>query len=417
MATTLREVFARQFKVAITPAFAKQMTQYCLAFEVRGTHAQALNSPYLGVHPIYFLPQDRDFLFSNCGCTEAEVKNAIAACPSINRDFRVASDAYNLFTIWVAYLTLTSTLSDKMKGELLYVLFKLLHYKFFTSLVRHNYPHPANEYVMQQTLESLSGKFDIKKPETSTWKLLIEKRCLKLIDRRESVYYETIHRFGVDVQLMYMIGAMQTWLRNQIKRINRVYYQFVKEKSQIGSYGLSTEVDDGQIIRSVDAMFDQMFSELVAQAPNTAKLIDNADLNLVCKLTNTPRLDLARTMFTKFCDTAAQQNRTNKQDLEVVENKRTYYVGYRALLRHLLQDTYAALATANGLDFRNRAGILQSVMNLYRSSRTGDQRILVVKDSVERMLAGFNITRREATLSFLKINFILYIILRSFRAL
>lgn len=416
-APTLREVFSQSFGIAITPALFKQIKAFCTTYEVKGSHPLALNSPYLGVNPIYFLPSDQEFLFNACGFSSADVKLKIQGCHGIDKNFKVASDAYNLFTIWLAHLVVRSSLPQAAKEEFLFILFKLLHYKFFTSLVRHNYPHAANEYVMQRALEGMSGKFDIKKPETSTWKLLIEKRCREIINARHSIHYPTMTTFTPEAKVIYIISDVQTRLRNQIKLVNREYYRCSKEKDQVSIYGLSTEVDGGQIIRSVDAMFDQMFSELVTQASNPAKLIDNSDLALVSKLTNTPRLELARAMFIKFCDQAAQQNRLQQQDLEIVENKKTYYVGYRVLLRHLLQDTYAVLATAEGLDFRNRAGILTQVMNVYRSSRITDQRILTIKDSVERMLVLFNVSRREATLSFLKTNFIVYIILRSFRAM
>jgi hypothetical protein len=414
---TLRQAFAEDFMIPITPALFKMIQGFCTSFEVKGTHSLALNSPYIGINPIYFLPQDQQFIFDSCNVDYHDVKKKISMCGAVNLDFKVASDTYNLFTLWLCHLVLRSNLTAVMKNDFLVILLKLLHYKFFTSLVKHSYPYGATENVMHKALEGMSAKFDIKKPETSTWRLLIEQRCREIIDLKRGIHVGTLDTFMPDQKILYVISDIQTRIRNQITLINREYYRCKHENEQIGDYGLSTTIDGEQMIREVDAVFDQMFTELSTMAPNPAKLIDTNDITIIAKITGNPRLDLSRTMLMKFSDLASHQLRNHTQDLTVNEGENTYYVGYRVLLKHILQDTYSVLAKSGGIDFRNRADVLIRSANLYRSSRISDRNILDVKNSVERMLKSFDLSRREATISYLKTSFVLYFLLRSFKAL
>ena len=48
-----------------------------------------------------------------------------------------------------------------MKEQGLLALFKMLHYKFFTSLAFHYYKFGANKDIMESVIKSLSAKYDI----------------------------------------------------------------------------------------------------------------------------------------------------------------------------------------------------------------------------------------------------------------
>jgi len=100
----------------------------------------------------------------------------------------------------------------------------------------------------------------------------------------------------------------------------------------------------------------------------------------------------------------------NKVDIE-------YYEGFNILLTKLIQQTYRLVIADKKVDVRSKLSVLDKVMDVYRSSRISDPEVLLVKDSIDRFVKVHGDTRREATITSLKIGFILYIILLTFNYL
>jgi hypothetical protein len=186
---------------------------------------------------------------------------------------------------------------------------------------------------------------------------------------------------------------------------------------RLGDRSLSTSVGGETILKHIDASFDQMIAGVTGAATQVDRMIRADDINLVCRLVSLKQEDMFRRMLNKFVDEASAQAAKQQYDLIPMLNrgKSQIYVGYRILLTKIIQTTYEVLVRESKLDIKNRADILIRTVNMYRSSRVSSPEITAVKDSINAMITRYDLTRREATRSSLKIAFVTYAILLGLR--
>ncbi len=403
--------------VRVTKAHALQVAKMLLAFELRDDHPDTLNTSLLGVHNIHFLPKDVQQLFTIFQVDYLDVEDIIKNCSAIDRDFKVSSDAYNLFTIYLMHRTLCSTeLNAKEKEDLMVWLCTLLHYKFFSSIVNYNFPYGADQATMEATIEGLSLKYDIKHPETNTWRLIMIDRSRDVVNRN-SIHYKTLQNFVPDKSVLYVITDIQTRLRAKLRLVINEYYINKENKKKIDSYQMVNDVDGDKLIHNLAGTYDAMVAGLCTDVLNANRFINTEYVTLTCKLCTGLREDLLKTTLMKFSILSMTQN-NKKQSEKVIlaKDKKTieFYEGYRILLTHIIQDTYQTLTKDRSVNLKSKLSILEKTIDIYRSSRTADPNILLIKDSVERFVKLNGDTKREQTIINLKIGFIIYIILMSF---
>jgi hypothetical protein len=294
----------------------------------------------------------------------------------------------------------------------------MLHYKIFTSSVQRDYRFGADAETMALTIENISAKYDIKRAETSTWALVIKQRVSDMLDP-DSIHYHALTTFKPDSKILYVISDLRTSLVRRIVNINQVYYDLKHQGDKLGDRSLMMDVDGETILKHVESTFDQMEAGLFGAATQTDRMIRSDDVRLICKLTGLKQEDMFRRLLYHFVEMASQQATNREYDLVYQPAKgktaTTLLVGYRVLLRGVLQATYGGLVREKLFDVRNRADILIRTINLYRSSRVTDPEVHALKNSVEAMIDRFDLTRREATRSSLKISFIAYVILLALR--
>lgn len=384
------------------------------SYETRQKHPQALNSPLLGVHQMFFTTQDQNNLFDVFDTTAAEVKKVIKHCPSIDVTHNVASDPYNLFTLWCVHNTLVnSDLLPNEKSQLAMVFMKMLHYKFFTSFVNHSYPHGANENVMRAVVNDLTKKYDI--VEYGTWKATIEARCADFLDDK-SIHRRTLLEFDDDKQVLYMLSDTQTRIRNKIKNINELYYDAKKRGDSINVHSLNTELDGEKLMKDTVSTYDSMITNISGEVLNINQWVDNRYIKIINAMFPNVTQNLMRQLLTSFANRAATQVRSGKLDLEEKKDGTTRYIGSRVLIKFVLQKTYRACVHAK-INMKSKNDILIKTKNIYSASRISDVDITDVKDSVNLAIEECLNIQRDATKASLRIAFICYIMLKSFEYL
>lgn len=412
MTLSLKEVLYNKFNIAITPTIANQITYMTEQWELKRTHHLCLNTSLLGIDNIFFTAGDQQHLFEICNISKEEFKSIVHKVNSIDTTRIVTSDPYNIFITWLAHLTYNSKLPDKSKDILTITLFKLLHYKFFTSLVNHNFPYKANESIMRATIDNLSGKFDIKIKETSTWKLLIEAKSKDVIDKN-SVHYKTIKTYSPDYKILYIISDIQTRLRTKIKLITREYYLNKDKDNKITSYGLVEDIDGEKSIKSIVGSFDTMKSSIINKSMNTQNFLNHNYIKIVISLNKNLRPELLRSFLIWFSNRSIQQYKNHLLDHVEGKDDGMLYIGNNILISNIIQKTYR-LCILDKIDLASKLTVLEKTRNLYRTSRINDRDILIIKNSVENIINEFGIVKRESTITSLKIGFITYIMLLSF---
>lgn len=413
-ATSLRNVFVESgFEIRISKPMIDQLVRVCTMFEVRNHHAEALNSALVGVYPAHFLQSDADSVFDVFGIDRIEIDRAIKQYPGIPKEFKVASDSFNILIVWLTHLVIKSNLPENIKRIGRVTLFKMLHYKFYTSVVNHNFPHGASQEVMQYVVDNLNAKFDIKDPKTPTWKLVIEKKSDELTSR-SSIHYRTLETFIPDNKVTYVITDTQTRIRSTlINTVIQPYYKAKELNNKIGSYTNIQEVNGERFIRDIAAIYDSMINGICNQAANVNKFINNEYVKVVVAVSTNITDSMLRQLLVAFSNMSVVQQAKGKTEETTMDGKDEVLIGYRTIIANIVQTSYRD-CIANKVDVSSPLHVFEHVKNIYRSSRIVDPNVLLVKRSVDRFVNDSKVTSRDATKASLKISFIIYILLLSF---
>lgn len=411
---SIRDVFIEAgFNIKITTPMIQQLVRVCNTFEIRQQHAEALNSACVGVYPIHFLQSDADSVFDSFGIDRIEFDRVVKQYPGIPKEFKVASDSYNILIVWLTHLVIKSSLPENMKKIGRITLFKMLHYKFYTSVVNHNFPHGANPDVMQYVVDQLNAKFDIKNPATPTWKLVMEKKSDEL-SSRSSIHWRTLETFIPDNKVTYVITDVQTRIRSTlINTVIQPYYKAKELNNKIGTYTGMQEVNGERFIRDVSSIYDAMITGICNQVVNVNKFVNNEYIKVVAAISTNISESLLRQFLIHFSNLATTQLAKNKTEEIVVEGKSDILLGYRVLITNLVQKSYRD-CIVNKVNIASPLHVFEHVKNIYRSSRISDPDVLLIKRSVDYIVTHSKVTSRESTQASLKISFIIYILMLSF---
>ena len=412
---TLKQIFMENFNVPITKRQVEQFAAHIQKYELRDDHALAFNTDTIRIHDAYFIDsRDANILFDTFQINRTLFKRYIGLCPSINKDFKVAGNDFNICTIWVAHLVLISNLPKSVKELALFNLFKYLNYKFFCGATHSLLPHKPDPEIMKATIDQLSLKFGIKQAETSTWKLVIEQYSRSIYDPKTSIHLHTLELFQPDEACTYVITDISSRIKNRIKSIVSEFYKTRAKGERLGSTSMMVDNGEDKEVADIVSHVEQCIDGVSNSVLNINKFVRSTYIQVACKLNSGIRPDNLRSILIKFSDEAVKQYHNKAQYDTIVKNNETIYVGYYALISNLIHKTYRACQSDKSVNMRSRVSILDKTRNMYRSSRVNDPDILNIKNSVARLIEMYSNSTRPTTVISLKLAFITYIILLSF---
>ena len=455
MANTIKETLSARLHITITPALAKNIIRYVLSYETYGTNINAFASPYLGIDSCVFREADRAGFFDlfdvddkavsgivqskpsgrnifgvatrnlvagllpgvsqlskdlvTAGFTQLEMKRIIGDIPAIDPNFKIVSDPFNVFCIWVTHLVMTSDLPEKLKQDTALSVLRFLQYRFFTSIVNYRFKYKPNEEAMRTTFESLSDKFDIKR--YGTWKAVIDARAADFISP-QSIHYKTLMTGGDDKAFLYVITDIQSRMRSQINLYMEEFMRIKESGDLIGSYG-NTGVDkeDGEkVMLANESGLDVAISSVYQDTMSVSRLLDDKAIRLTAGLFTALRPDQIRQMMLAFSEYCVKMAKTNSEDKTSVIGDEELYLGGHIIVQQIIQQTYRYCRNT-GTNIKVPVAVLKTTKDVYSSSRVSDPGIVTVKSSVGNLVLELQASRRETTLSALRVAFIIYIML------
>lgn len=460
----IRDIFYRELPIDVSVPLANAVIHFVNAYETRGSHPEAFNSPYLGLQQCYFLTKDRDDFFALFNhmerevtqlikrssqtnnkvfgirmtsilepitkyfqdffkdktlsgvtqLTNSEIRSSIKEITSINTNFKVASDPFNLFSIYAAHCFFSSNLPEKIKREAAFKCLMLLEYKFFTSLVNHRFKYRPDEDSMRALYEGLSAKFDIK--QYGTWKEVLIARANTFLNE-DGIHYNTFLRFDNDLRILYAITDLQTRIRNQINIFTEEFMRVKESRDKIGNYTLAgSDVDGEKIIVDLSNSYDTMISSVYHDCLSIPHFIDDSVIRIVVSFFTSINQAKMKSTLIAFSELATKQTRSGQQMLTKIENGEEIDVGVQVLISSIIQKTYRYLILTD-VNLKNVAAILKGTKDVYSSSRILDEGITRVRSSVLYLINNIQDSRREATVTSLRTAFVMYIILLSFKYL
>ena len=385
---------------------------FLMQYELRGTHPLALNTPLLGVYTISFIESDRNHFFNIFGVHEKDIDKIIALVPTIGSEWKVLGDAFNILSIWILHLAYTQIRDQHIREQFMINVAKFLHYRFFSSLVHHSFPHGANHAVMLATINGLSKKFDI--TIYGTWKLTIEARCKDLISSN-SIHHKVFEKANDDKTYTYVITDVQTRMRDKVKNIVNEYKIVKSNGGAIDSKSSTIELDGEKMLRDKVNSIDTIISNLRTDILSSRVWINNTTVEFVVRKFTSISTDMLKSALLIMSETASVQLDSKEFDkIEVVDDRSELYIGMGALIRNFIMQSYRYIIK-NHINPANKAQVFLKLLNAYSASRTSDVELIKIKDSISYFVDTIDLTRRPTTVSSLRIALLMYILVRGFQ--
>lgn len=410
--STLRSVFSVHHNTEITYNLINQLLHWVTIYELYKEHPTVLNTPYFGINNMFFTETHQMEIYSICQIERYKFIKDITTIATVDSTKKVISEPFNLLLIWMAHLIITSHLQGNLKHDGLKAIFKIMHYRFFTSLVNHRFPFKADLNIMITTIESLSNKFDIVR--LGTWKKVIEERAEDVFNK-SSIHYRTLLDFRDDKKNFYLISDVQSRLRDKINLITTKFHEVKNSKDIISNYSaIGTDLDGKKVLKDTSGTLALIQSNLSQDILSTNNFIDNQMITLLCGMNKELKPYMLKSLIIRFVDIAIYQNKKGQLDLIKDVHGSELILGHRKLIEDIIQVTYRNCISQNA-NMKNKHDILRVTGNIYRSSQIQDPAILRIKKSVEYFVQAFPGTTRYNTQLALRINFILYVILMTFK--
>ena len=408
--------------IKITPETCQRLFRLVTHWETRGTHPLTLNGQLLGVYPMNFSDVDRASFFHVVELEEIEVKTMVRDCaqshhpPPIQLSHQVTSDPFNLLCVYLVYKgyqDLSKSNKKECEKWIMNVL-KYWHYKLFSSLVGHYFPHGTNEEVFMEVVANLNKRFDL--VTLGSWKAVIEERC-KIegsMDPKVNIHWKTFETFAPDDKILYVISDTQTRLRDKVGLIRDMYYEFHADGKKMGlSSSTGTDLEGEKVLIEKNTTLDSAITALCVQLLSVNTFLDQKLIDNVLRQFPDVSNPLMRHALESLCNKAAIQMRERKID-DVIKHKdgSIEYVGMRAIVKAIVQTSFN-YCLKNRIDVRSKYKVFTTILSRYRASHIKDVYVVAIKDAMLKFIIELNRVSRPSTQASLRLALIIYILLKA----
>ena len=408
-----------KLNITITPEICQRMHTLVTHWEIKGTHPLTLNGQTLGVYTLVFTDADRAALFHLVELEEPDVRSIIRECahshtpPPINLSHRVASDSFNLLSLYLVYRGYVDLHEKhkKMCEQFMFDVLKYLHYKFFASLINHNFPHGTKEDVFNAVVANLNKRFDL--VVLGTWRKVIEERCRiqASMDHSVNIHWKTFETFKPDDMVLYIISDSQTRLRDKIGIIRDMYYRFHGENKLIKSENaLGKDMDGETILIERTSTLDSAINSLCMDLLSVNTFINHNLMTLLLKQFPEVSIPLMRHALESLSNKAAIQMKERKlDDFKKLKDGRIEYIGVRPLIKDIVLSSFEYCAK-NRINIQSKTKVFQTIASRYRASHMKDPKVLSIKEALGKFVIGLHRTTRASTQSSLRLCIVMYIL-------
>ena len=407
MSTEIAKAFG-DLGLKITPLQCRKVIDMVAHYEVRGDNPLTLNSRLVGVHKMYFFPEDRAALFHIFDVEEKQISKLVRGISTINKSFKVASDSFNVFTVWLMHLATAQIKEKQLQHDVKIALAKYMSYKFFTSLSLQRFKYTVNEDVMMATMMSLTRKSDI--ITDGTWKKTITARMEDLIAPKSKLYDTFIE--PTDDKFLRVITDVQTRLRKKLNLINSAFHEEHKRGNRLSSYNSAYTGEDGEkfLVQKESTVASAQF-RITNDILNPNSWDDYRSVRAVHSKFPQISETLIHNALQFQSNEAILQSKTPKhKESGTVKGKEVLFSQRR--LVSLIVETSVRQCSYRGIVFRDRRQAWEALQSAFSSSRITDPNVILIKNSVEHLIEQMGTVQRPATVSSLKLALIMYVVWR-----
>lgn len=237
---TLAEVFDKHFEgVKFDGKLAAAVYKFQIGYiNANRDHLQFFGGNLLGVQVIRFKDSDvLRFIEQIFNVDYVTLVQDIRQVTTIDHEFKVSGDIFNLTTMYIIYRFLTNgTLPKSTRETAAYNVSLIFFYRCIAALMSYYFRYPADEKIAQKAYANLSNKFLIKK--LGSWVKVMEYRAKDMIDP-EGLHRKTLEMFNDDSKIVYVLSDSQGRIRDLVKNY---YSEFIKVHENGEGIGVSSSL-------------------------------------------------------------------------------------------------------------------------------------------------------------------------------
>jgi len=243
MSLTLNDVFSKHFKhVKFDSKLAREVYNYQVGYINSNPEILSFyGSNLLGTHVVRFKDSDVIRFYDVVLDVDFEdLRTDLMSVKSINQDFKISSDTFNLTIMYVIHRFLTSPiLTEDKRGRAAYDTALVFFYRSMAAILSDWFRYPADPKIAQAAYSKLNNKFLLK--QLGSWHKVMDYRANALVDKG-SIHYKKLVLFNDDLSVVYAINDSQGRIKDLLKNYYREFSKVHAEGESVGTRS-STYID------------------------------------------------------------------------------------------------------------------------------------------------------------------------------
>lgn len=377
--------------------FAKRVINYARYLRTKNAdHISWFGGNLLGVDRIKLAPSDVERWFDEVlEVDENLLRECVHAVPSINTDWNVSSDIFNLSCIWAIHRLVTSSnQQSRLIKQAQVEVGVILQFRFYTSIWFNQFSNPVDKAAAEATYQSLSLKFRLR--QLGSWGALLEHQAEALVDPK-GIRARTLKTFSEDDDVIRIVTDISTRCRAVVKDMYGPLEAVRAANSRItvtGSTAIS--VDGDKIIKDAAVFYNTASYYLLDAASNPTNFIREDLVYLVCDIMPTVSEKALRECLTAIA--SAPDGRLRQSVNWMMENT----------LQHAFE-----YISSNRIRVTDAGQILTKLRAIYTAPKTTGELLPKIRTEIERFAKKNCFLRSPSALAAVRTTIMLYFVVRA----
>jgi hypothetical protein len=400
----LKKYFDESFPALIaSKALADRLLEFQIRFITKNQeHMEFFGGNLTGVQVVRFTPSDMDkFFIDTLEIDEDEVRDGLYELPVINRDHKVASDAFNNTCMYVIHLFISAAnLPEKVRHQGAKACALILLYRYLTSQLFNGFKYAADPQIAVATYASLNKKFILK--QLGSWNAVLDARIQDLI-APNGLHYKELQSYMDDKKILYAITDSQGRIRDIFKNIYNKFMEIHAKGERIKSSSSTFNFEGEEFLKDKTRglqVYSQYINSIIEDKNSfvKAEIVDILTGEDGVVHTAPPKL-LQETL--EWMSVNAKY--TNQKEIkEFTDLTLIHSFSY-------LADNRTVVARSTDL-----VSLTIRLRGVYMSSRSTDVDLLKLRKLGEKIIKRALNTKNSSTIASVRTALMLYVVIRAF---
>lgn len=228
--------------------------------------------------------------------------------PDGKMKIKVGLNFINLSFVYLAHRINVSKLPRQLRTDAMESIFRVIHYKFITSLIQNYFKtHMSERRTAEAAFNELNDRFDLKR--YGSWKKLIDMRA-EMLSSTRTIHKATLENFNDDKSIIYVVTDIQTRIRRLIQVYFGVLDDVTRSKRHLVTTSSMVDTDDGQMVKDIVIEKNNYYRYLMQVLPDKRSLIKDDILYPLLDINHSASPDKVREILGYISDHARDKEVT-----------------------------------------------------------------------------------------------------------